>query len=184
MFILQNEKTPPWIETFLLSTTQHVGVGAPTSHILKPKAYLHQRNKDATEVARCVRLNGFLQRLLVGCEAWVHGYAVMQSILDSVNEARVRFWGLTGLIRRVHGLYFCVASGHEDLNEGMLVGPRTLFAQRHTKTETNRCCRIGSNRQWNCCSLTDWVELSFAVAWSTARSNITLHNFNNNNNTK
>lgn len=169
----------PWIETFLLSTTQHVGVGAhyePSSQAEGLPAPEKQGCDRSGQTCQTEWLPPKTACRLRSVSTWLRRNAVDFRFSDRRPEAWVRFRGLTGLIRRVHGLYFCVASGHEDLNEGMLVGPRTLFAQRHTETETNRCCRIGSNRQWNCCLLTDWVELSFADAWSTARSNITLHN--------
>ena len=46
-------------------------VGVETSHSLSShdgERYLHERNKDAAEVAWCVWLDGFLHRLLVGCD--------------------------------------------------------------------------------------------------------------------
>lgn len=49
-------------------------VGVETKHSLgsHDEHYLHERNKDAAEEAWSVRLNGFLKRLLIGCEVWVH----------------------------------------------------------------------------------------------------------------
>lgn len=96
MFILQNEKKKPELKHFYSPPHTMWAWELITSHVLKPTAYLHQRNKDAAEVARRVRLNGFLQRLLVGCEAWVHGYGGMQSLLDSAISALRRRFGFGG----------------------------------------------------------------------------------------
>lgn len=50
-------------------------VGVEIKHSLSShddRLYLHERNEYAAEVAWCVWLNGFLQRLLVGCQVWEH----------------------------------------------------------------------------------------------------------------
>lgn len=47
------------------------------------RLYLHERNEYVAEVAWCVWLNGFLQRLLVGCQVWEQD---MWRVKDSQNN--------------------------------------------------------------------------------------------------
>lgn len=54
--------------------------------------YLHERNKDAAEVAWCVWLNGFLHRLLIGCEVWVHDILHVKRFSEQESDFKVFFF--------------------------------------------------------------------------------------------
>lgn len=112
-------------------------VGVEIKHSLSShddRLYLHERNEDAAEVAWCVWLNGFLQRLLVGCQVWEHdvwhvtgsqnNWVVLKACFVFFNTT------LTILISSVHGMYFLIAPGDQDLNQSVFIRPSTLMRWR------------------------------------------------------
>lgn len=142
-------------------------VGVEIKHSLSShddEHYLHERNKDAAEEAWGLWLNGFLQRLLIGCEVWVHDMLHVKGFQKKEVILRPFFFGfkLTILISSVHGLYFLIAPGDQDLDQSMFICPSPLLKwraqkavsqkQKKKKKNKNTITQLGKRVCVNCAS--------------------------------